>query len=891
MINNKITMHKTIHKIMNHKHKFALLSLLLAASANAAAVNVLKTTYSEQKTENNAQNNAEKTAVQWPYVNTGLPKDPQLEQVLDQILARMTVAQKVAQMIQPEIGYLSVAQMRKYGFGSYLNGGNTAPYGQKRAAPAVWLKYADDMYEASVDAKEDGSRIPTIWGTDAMHGHSNVYGATLFPHNIGLGAAHDPKLIHQIGVATAKEVAATGIEWSFAPTVAVVRDDRWGRTYESYSEDPAIVKAYAGQMVSGLQGTLGKDFLQGFGRIATAKHFVGDGGTAKGIDRGDTLIDEQGLRDIHAAGYMTAIQAGVQSVMVSFNSWNGVRLHGHKYLLTDVLKQQMGFDGFVVSDWNGHKFVEGCSLEQCAGAINAGVDVLMVPEHFEAFYHNTIRQVEQGVIPMTRIDDAVRRFLRAKIRWGLLARGKPSSRPESVKLAVFNSQAHKELAREAVRKSLVLLKNNQQILPLSPKSHVLVAGDGADNIAKQAGGWSVSWQGTDNSNADFPNATSVYQGIRQQVAAAGGKVELAVNGRYRQKPDVAVVVIGESPYAEWFGDIQQLEYQVGDKRDLALIQQLKQQGIPVVTVFLTGRPLWVNKELNASDAFVVAWLPGSEGQGVADVLLADSQGKPRYDFHGKLSFSWPRYDQQFVLNKDDANYDPLFAYGYGLTYTDQTELGPLSEQVSAATATSSDDGIQPLFLRNLSADLAWVLADSSTAKASDSAMLITTPYGVSTDGQSLAMQSVNLSYQEDGRQLRWNTAAPATASLRYLKPVAASKLNQAKALRFSLRFDQQVPAKLSLGALCDQEGRCQRQLSLAQPLTSMQPGVWHTVEVALQCAGQPAIGGRISNAMVLSATGKHSLAVADIVLVTQQSAEKMSAQKIVQLGCIEISAR
>ncbi|MBU2277439.1 MAG: glycoside hydrolase family 3 protein, partial [Gammaproteobacteria bacterium] len=775
--------------MISMKRSFSLLSLMTLSLLPSAVA---------QSVDN--------SAVQWPYVNTGLKRDPELEKILDQILARMTIAQKVAQMIQPEIAYLSVAQMRKYGFGSYLNGGNSAPYGQKQATADIWLKYADAMYDASVDASQDGSRIPTIWGTDAMHGHSNVYGATLFPHNIGLGAANDPELIHRIGVATAQEVAATGIEWSFAPTVAVVRDDRWGRTYESYSEDPAIVKAYAGQMVSGLQGTLGQDFLQGYGRIATAKHFVGDGGTEKGIDRGDTLIDEQGLRDIHAAGYMTAIQAGVQSVMASFNSWNGVRLHGHKYLLTDVLKNQMGFDGFVVSDWNAHKFVEGCDLEQCAGAINAGVDVLMVPEHFEAFYYNTIRQVEQGIIPQTRIDDAVRRFLRAKIRWGLLSRGKPSSRVESANLTVFNSQQHKELAREAVRKSLVLLKNNQQLLPLSPKSRVLVAGDGANNIAKQAGGWSVSWQGTDNSNTDFPNATSIYQGIRQQVEATGGKVELAVDGKYKDKPDVAVVVIGESPYAEWFGDIQHLEYQYGDKRDIALIKQLKQQGIPVVTVFLTGRPLWTNKELNASDAFVVAWLPGSEGQGVADVLLADTKGKARYDFQGKLSFSWPRYDHQFVLNKGDAHYDPLFAYGYGLTYADQTELGPLSEQVSATRTDSSDDGLQPLFLRNLTANMAWVLADNSVAAAETPASLITTPYGVSADGQSLAMQSVNLSYQEDGRQLRWNTEAKASASLRYIKPVAVSSVSKAKTLRFSIRFDQQVPAELSLVVLCDQQG-------------------------------------------------------------------------------------
>lgn len=854
-------------------------SLLVLAAAFSTTVLAADFQAGLAATSDNAGTNAAGLAkVAWPYVNTGLPRDPQLEHLLDQILARMTLGQKVAQMIQPEIGYLTVAQMRKYGFGSYLNGGNTAPYGKKRAPASVWLKYADEMYEASVDASLDGSRIPAIWGTDAMHGHSNVFGATLFPHNIGLGAARDPELIHRIGVATAKEVAATGIEWSFAPTVAVVRDDRWGRTYESYSEDPAIVQAYAGQMVSGLQGTLGQDFLQGAGRIATAKHFVGDGGTAKGVDRGDTLIDEQGLRDIHAAGYKTAIAAGVQSVMVSFNSWNGKRLHGHQYLLTEVLKKQMGFDGFVVSDWNGHTFVEGCDLTQCAGAINAGVDVLMVPEHFEAFYHNTVRQVEQGLIPQSRIDDAVRRFLRAKIRWGLLQRGKPSGRAES-KPNDFNSDAHKALAREAVRKSLVLLKNNQQLLPLSPKSRILVAGDGADNIAKQAGGWSVSWQGTDNSNADFPHATSVYQGIRQQVEAAGGKVELAVDGDYRHKPDVAVVVIGESPYAEWFGDIQQLEYQHGDKRDLALLRKLKQQGIPVVTVFLSGRPLWVNPELNVSDAFVAAWLPGSEGQGVADVLLRDAKGQVQSDFHGKLSFSWPRTDQQFVLNHGDTVYDPLFAYGYGLTYADHSELAQLPEQsTAAATPQNNTDGQTPLFLRNLAPGLAFALTDSS-----GSAVTVTTPFGVSSDGKSLTMQSVNLSYQEDARQLRWDAAQIAKGSLRFRKVATAKDYAKAKMLRLNLRLDQQVPANLQLAVLCDAAGVCQRQLNLRETLATLSPGVWQQLEVALDCAAKPALTQPLQDAVVFSASGRLSLAVADVVLA--EGSHVAGDANVIRLGC------
>jgi len=340
-------------------------------------------------------------------------------------------------------------------------------------------------------------------------------------------------------------------------------------------------------------------------------------------------------------------------------------------------------------------------------------------------------------------------------------------------------------------------------------------------------------------------------------------------------------VIGEEPYAEWFGDIQQLEYQLGDKRDLALIKKLKQQGIPVVTVFLTGRPLWTNKEINASDAFVVAWLPGSEGQGVADLLLSDAEGKTSYDFQGKLSFSWPKYDHQFVLNKGDANYDPLFAYGYGLSYAEHKELGQFSEQVSVVAASSSDDGIQPLFVRNLASDMAWVLTDSSVAGSEDSA-LITTPYGVSTDGNSLAMQSVNLSYQEDGRQLRWNSTAQASASLRYLKSLAASDFSKAKALRLSLRLDQQAPAELNLGVLCDQQAVCQRNLSLTKALAQLKPGVWHSVEVALDCADTSAVK-QVSDALVLSSSGQHSLAVAEMVLTAQQSTA--AATGTVVVGC------
>lgn len=806
--------------------------------------------------------NANAANLSWPKVNTALKPDPAIEQQLDAMLAGMTIEQKVAQLIQPEIGYLSVAQMRKYGFGSYLNGGNTAPYGQKQADAKTWLKYADEMYAAAIDSSEDGSSIPTIWGTDAMHGHSNVYGATLFPHNIGLGAARDADLIHRIGQATAKEVAATGIEWMFAPTVAVVRDDRWGRTYESFSEHPDIVASYAAPMVTGVQGEVGDTFLTDYRRIATAKHFVGDGGTQNGIDRGDTVTTEQELRDIHAAGYYTAIAAGVQSVMASFNSWNGKRVHGDRYLLTEVLKQQMGFDGFVISDWNAHKFVDGCDLEQCAAAFNAGVDVMMVPEHFEAFYHNTLQQVKDGVISAARLDDAVRRFLRAKIRWGVFSRGKPSSRPESANPHWFNAPEHRELAREAVRKSLVLLKNNDSLLPLSPKSKVLIAGDGADNIAKQAGGWSVSWQGTDNTNADFPNATSIYAGLRQQIEAAGGSAELSADGQYRNKPDVAIVVIGEEPYAEWFGDIQQLEYQQGNKRDLALLKRLKQQNIPVVTVFLSGRPLWVNKELNASDAFVAAWLPGSEGQGIADVLLTDKDGAIQHDFHGKLSFSWPKFDDQYLLNVGQAQYEPLFAYGYGLTYADKTELAPLSE---ATRAQSVEDNAEqtPLFVRNLAEGMLWALSDSRAALKS-----FNTPSAVSADGHSITMQSVNLAYQEDGRKFVWQGADnSASASLIYAGAQPVPQDIRSKSLQLSIRLDSSnMQNELKIAAMCQQQ-RCLRTVSLKPVLQNMAAGKWYNIALPLHCEGEAGPVNLVQEAVRFTAAQPFSLAVADIALV------------------------
>ncbi|MBU2278180.1 MAG: glycoside hydrolase family 3 protein, partial [Gammaproteobacteria bacterium] len=643
--------------------------MALTACQPKAPVADATPTAADPVTSSDAKSHKDPAAI-WPKLKLPRQGNVEEEAKIAKLLVGMTLEQKIAQMIQPEIRDITVDDMRKYGFGSYLNGGGSFPAGNKHATPADWIKLAEDMYQASIDASEDGSTIPTMWGTDAVHGHNNVIGATLFPHNIGLGAANNPDLIEQIAKATAREVMVTGIDWVFAPTVAVVRDDRWGRTYEGYSEDPTIVRNYAAAIVKGLQGAPDADFLGDERVISTVKHFLGDGGTERGIDQGDNIASEQQLFDIHAQGYIGGLQAGAQTVMASFNSWHGEKIHGNKYLLTDVLKTRMGFDGLVVGDWNGHGQVKGCSNDNCPAAANAGLDVYMVPTAaWKPLYENLIAQVKSGVIAQSRIDDAVTRILRVKVRAGLFEKPSPAARPLSGKTDIIGSAEHRAVAAAAVQQSLVLLKNQQGLLPLNPMQKVLVTGQGADNIGMQSGGWTITWQGTGNNNADFPGGSSIYAGIQSQVSAAGGQVQLSSDGSYQQKPDVAIVVFGEQPYAEGNGDIDNLEYQRGNKADLALLKKLQADGIKVVSLFISGRPLWVNAELNASDAFVAIWLPGSEGHAIAPVLFTDKDGKVQQDFRGKLSFSWPNSPSQTTVNQGDDNYQPLFAYGYGLTYT------------------------------------------------------------------------------------------------------------------------------------------------------------------------------------------------------------------------------
>ena len=627
---------------------------------------------------------------QWPALPMKLKADPRVEARVDAMLARMSIEDKVGQLIQVDIASITPRDLETYKLGSILNGGNSAPGNDEFAPAAEWLKLFDAFYDASVKRSDGRPVIPVIWGTDAVHGANNIVGATLFPHNIGLGAMRDPALIRKIGAATALETAATGIDWSFAPTVAVVQDDRWGRTYESYSEDPAIVASYAGQMVEGIQGAIGADFMKPGHVVSSVKHFLGDGGTG-GHDQGDTRVPEDVLRDVHAAGYMTALPAGALTVMPSFSSWNGEKMTGNKSLLTGVLKERWGFRGFAIGDWNAHGQVPGCTNEDCAAAINAGLDMFMYSgPKWKDLYANTLREAKAGTIPASRLDDAVRRILRVKVLAGTFEAGRPSSRPMSGKFDLLGAPAHRALARQAVRESLVLLKNNGGVLPVKPGARILVAGRGADDIGQQSGGWSLTWQGTGVSNRHFPNGQSIWSGIEQAARAAGGTARLAVDGAFAARPDVAIVVFGETPYAEFTGDRPTLEYSPGDKSDLALLKKLKAAGVPTVAVFLSGRPLWVNPEINAADAFVAAFLPGTEGGGVADVLVAGKDGKPAADFRGRLSFSWPKRVDQYVLNRRDPGYDPLFPIGYGLTYADRREVARLNETKPAVASVDQN---------------------------------------------------------------------------------------------------------------------------------------------------------------------------------------------------------
>jgi beta-glucosidase len=796
----------------------------------------------------------------WPIVDAPDLRNNAVERRVADLLSRMTLEEKVGQVIQADIASIEPDDLLTYRLGSILNGGNSAPGGDNHAPPSEYLKLADAFYDASVNPAGGAAAIPVLWGTDAVHGHSNIVGATLFPHNIGLGAARDRDLIRRIGEITAREVQVTGMDWTFAPTLAVVRDDRWGRSYEGYSEDPEIVREYAAAFIEGVQGAAGTDdFLSETRIIATAKHFVGDGGTRDGVDQGDNQATEEALRDLHAAGYPPAIAAGVQTVMASFNSWRGEKLHGHKGLLTDVLRGRMNFDGFVVGDWNGHGQVDGCSNASCPAAFNAGLDMFMAPDSWRELYANTLEQVKSGEISQVRLDEAVSRILRVKMRYGAFERGRPSSRSYAGDHRLLGAPEHRAVAREAVRKSLVLLKNNNGVLPLNPGGRILVAGDGADNIGKQSGGWSITWQGEGNSNTDFPNGQSIYAGLKEAIEAAGGTAVLSEDGTFSDAPDAAIVVFGESPYAEFQGDRKNLNFD--DGASLQIMQRLRTANVPVVAVFLSGRPMYVNPEINAADAFVAAFLPGSEGGGIADLLLRKPDGSVNYDFRGKLSFSWPQSPYQTPLNRGDAQYEPLFAYGYGLTYADSVAIAGLDETERAACAAGSGTEFvragraQRPYRLTLVSGVGATAVDGPTAQTPDGALRIT---------------SVNRKAQEDARELVWT--GPASFIVQGVQQDLRREANARMTVAFSYEVTRAPGGGVRIGLRCADD--CSDALiDMTAEFAAAAGKGWRWGEIALGAVADSAALSSVTAPFLIESDNAFAIRIADVSIAMPGGAQ------------------
>ncbi len=571
---------------------------------------------------------------------SGIAQNLTIDQRVDSLLQLMTLDEKIGQMTQAERGALeNQNDIATYGLGSLLSGGGSSP------APNTATAWAD-MYDAfQQKALQSRLGIPLVYGVDAVHGHNNVMGAVIFPHNIGLGCTRNPELVETVNIITAREVAATGIDWTFSPCIAVPRDERWGRTYEGFGETPELQEIMASASVVGLQGD---DLGNNETILACAKHFVGDGGTTNGDDQGNTVLNEAMLREIHMPGYIDAIEANVGTVMASYSSWNGVKMHGNEYLLTTVLKEELGFEGFVISDWKGVDQITEDYRTAVKRAINAGIDMVMVPDRYIYFISVLKDLVQNNEVSMARIDDAVRRILKQKFLMRLFE--EPYT--DRSLLPSVGSAAHRDVARQAVRESMVLLHAKNDVLPLQKSGQkILVAGRLANNLGGQCGGWSISWQG---SEGNITTGTTILAGMQQ--LAETGNIVYSENGTTTQSVDAAVVVIGETPYAEGAGDRTSLNIQ---ESDVNLVKTLKEKDIPVIVVLVSGRPMIIGELLPYSDAILAAWLPGTEGKGVGEVLFGDYLPK------GKLGHSWPGTMSQVPINLGDANYHPLFAYGHG----------------------------------------------------------------------------------------------------------------------------------------------------------------------------------------------------------------------------------
>ncbi len=786
----------------------------------------------------------------WPAGSKSVLIQPKAEQFIDRLLKSMTLEEKIGQMVQGDIASITPDDLHRYKLGSVLAGGLASPNNDVHAGPGEWLQLVDRYYRASIaDPSPAHPPIPIIFGIDAVHGDAKVRGATIFPHNIGLGAAHDPALLQRIGQATAEEAAATGVDWVFAPTVAVVRDVRWGRSYESYSEDPALVAQYAPAMVTGIQGALGRDDVLAPGRtLSSVKHFLGDGGTIDGRDQGDNQASEAVLRDVHAAGYPPAIAAGAAIVMASYNGWRGVKLHANHSLITEVLKGRLGFNGFVVSDWNAQEEIPGCTKLSCPAMIMAGVDMAMAPDGWKQFYENTLAQVRSGVIPQTRIDDAVRRILRVKARFGLFDRKPPTERAGAGDFSGFGGAAHRALAREAVEKSLVLLKNEHHTLPLAPKGRFLVTGEAADDIGQQSGGWTVDWQGAHNQNADFPGATSIYGGIKHAVEQAGGAVSLSPDGRFIERPDAAIVVFGETPYAEYIGDRDTVEFSPGDKHALALMKKLRAQNIPVVAVFLSGRPLWVNPEINTSNAFVAAWLPGSEGEGIADLLFLDKSGRKAHDFTGTLPFSWPNTGMPVAFDAAGHVTGALFARGYGLTYNSDTSVADLSEDAKLPADHQVPNTL--FYAGHVTAPWSIIVADRAAQVR------------LTMHDQASPAGAVDTRIDGDAVTVTWAGGQNGMWAIDGgERTVDFSGLaRDHKSLTLVYRRDRPIAGAITLAIGCGTN--CRGTIDISRAITAAADQSWQTLSIPLACfADQGADLARVLTPLALASSEPNSLSI------------------------------
>jgi len=787
---------------------------------------------------------------QWPKAAAEV--DAETERFVEQILGGMSLEQKIGQIIQAEIQHVSPEDVQEFGLGSVLNGGGSFPGLDRRASISQWTALASRFQQASRQPMRDGLPvIPVLWGTDAVHGHNNVFGATIYPHNIGLGATRNAELVEAIGSATAADVAATGIDWTFAPTLAVARDLRWGRAYESFSSNPELVTELGRAAVIGIQGAPGENWLGDTRVLATAKHFVGDGGTHEGIDQGDTRLPEETLAAIHGMPYGAALEAGAQTVMASFSSWNGRKLHDHRYLLTEVLKDRMGFDGFVVGDWNGHGQIPGCTVTDCVPALEAGVDMFMVPEDWREFRTTMLEHARNGRLPMDRLDDAVRRILRVKKRAGLF------EGPAEGAAALPEPEAHAALARRAVRESLVLLKNNGQVLPVDPTQRILVVGDGADDIGKQSGGWTLDWQGVTGTNESFPNGQSIYQGIAEQVRNAGGRVQLGESGAAGFDPDVVIVVVGEDPYAEGQGDISTLEFQPGSREAVDMLERLKLLDAHVVTIFISGRPLWVNPEINRSDAFVAAWLPGTEGGGIADVVLADSSGQVQYEPTGKLSFAWPAAP----LPNPAGEFPTLFEFGFGLPYGEVATLETLPEDAMAPRVESADEDAD-VVLFDGSASEPWriVLRDAAAEVLVDASGQIARTSGP----EALTITPTDRKIQGDARRITWPGDTEDAVLLTTSDPVDLTRLRDRNAaIAFDIRLESEPPYPIAFAVECGEA--CAGEIALADELETLPSREWQRVQITLGCLESAGADlSRVSSVFAMSADGPAELSLADI---------------------------